>query len=80
MLSQRSRLFAYEIKYLKRKSDIEAVAMDRKAKITRGVLREKKRMIDDVNESVQQAQVSDFRGRRVGGISGMNEEGGRLLM
>lgn len=39
MLSQCSRLFAYEIKYLKRKSDIEAVAMDRKAKITRGVLR-----------------------------------------
>ena len=40
---------------MKRKDDAEAAAMERKAKITTGVLREKKRMIDSVDEMVQQA-------------------------
>lgn len=43
-----------EERHMKRKNDIEAAAMERKAKITTGVLREK-RMIDSGNEKVQQA-------------------------
>lgn len=51
--------------------------MERKAKITTGVLREKKRMIDGV--MVQQAQISGDGGQAAGRILGAIGEGGRCL-
>ena len=68
-----------EERHMKRKNDIEAAAMERKARITMGVLREKKRMIDSVNEMVQQAQILGVRSQAVGEILGEVGEGGRLL-
>lgn len=53
--------------------------MERKAKITTGVLREKKRMIDGVNEMVQQAQISGVGGQAAGRILEVIGEGGRCL-
>ena len=65
-----------EERLMKRKNDIEAAAMERKVKITTGVLKEKKRMIDSVNGMVQQAQIQGSGARVLGEVG----EGGRLLM
>ena len=56
-------------KHIKLKTDIQAAAMERRAKITMGVLREK-RMINSVNGLVQQAQIPGVRGPTVGRILG----------
>ncbi|CAD6585238.1 MAG: hypothetical protein ASARMPRED_002104 [Alectoria sarmentosa] len=68
-----------EERHVKRRNDLEAAAMERQAKITAGVLREKRRMIDSVSQVVQQAQISGVGGQRVGRILGEVGEGGRFL-
>ena len=69
-----------EERHVKRKNDIRVAAMERKAKVTTGVLREKKRVIDSVSEMVLQAQQSGVGGQAVGRILGEVGEGGHLLM
>lgn len=65
---------ADEERHIKRKNDIDTAAMERQAKITTGVIREKRNLVDSVNEMRQQAQISG-----VGSILGEIGEGGRLL-
>lgn len=72
------RARAEEERHIKRKNRIDAEAMERKAKITTGVLREKRMMVDSVNQVVQQAQISGFGGPAVGRILGEVDDG-RLL-
>lgn len=74
-----SRARAEEEKHIKRKNDLEAAAMERKAKITAGVLRERKRLVDSVSAAVQQAQISGVGGQAAGRILGEIGEGGRYL-
>lgn len=61
---------AEEEKHIKRKNDLEAAAMERKAKIATGVLRERRRMIDSANEMVQQAHISGVGGQVAGRVLG----------
>lgn len=68
-----------EERHIKRKNDLEAAAMERKAKITTGVLRQKRKVVDSVNELVQQAQLSGAGGLTAGRILGEIGEGGRYL-
>lgn len=74
-----SRARLEEERHIKRKNDLEAAAMERKAKITTGVLREKKRVVDSVSAMVQQAQISGVGGQAAGRILGEIGEGGRYL-
>lgn len=71
---------AEEVNHIKRKNDLEAAAMERKARITTGVLREKKKMIESVNGMMQQAQISGVGGQTAGRVLGEIEESRRLLM
>ncbi len=68
-----------EERHVKRMHDIKVAATEREAKITTGVLREKKKVIDSVNDMVQQAQISGAGGQAVGRIMGEIGDGGRLL-
>ena len=62
---------AEEEKLIKRKNGLEAAAMERKARITTGVLRDKKKLIESVNGMMQQAQISGVGGQVAGrGIGG----------
>ena len=71
---------AEEEKHIKRKNDLKAAAMERKARVTTGVLREKKKVIEGVHELMQQAQISGIGGQAAGRILGEIEKGGRFLM
>lgn len=71
---------AEEERHIKRKNDLEAAGMERKARITTGVMREKKKMIESVSEMMQQAQISGVGGQAAGRVLGEIGESGRLLM
>ena len=66
-------------RHVRRTNEIEVAAMERKAKVTTGVLREKKMMIDSANQMMQQAQLSRVEGQGSGMILGEVEEVGRFL-
>lgn len=68
-----------EERHIKRKNDLEAAAIERKAKIATGVLREKKKVIDSVNGMMQQAQLTGVGGQTAGRILGEVGESGRFL-
>jgi len=63
----------------KRKNDQRAAAMERQAKITIRVLRERKRTIDSINETIQQAQLSEAGRLAAGRVLGEIGENVRFL-
>ena len=67
-----------EERHIKRKNDLEAAAIERKAKIATGVLRERKKVVDSMSSMMQQAQFSGAGGQVAGRILG-EVEGGRYL-
>lgn len=70
-----SRARVDEERHIKRKNDIEAAAMERKAKIEAGILRDRKRTIDSVSGLMQQAQISGIGSQATGRILGEIGEG-----